>query len=161
MRDLIINSSTQYTLLLVVPFVLAVILKWTKIRAWSMAGGLVGGILLGPAVLGSVAPSYWEGIFQGGVSEREELTQLDRQQQADILAATTLGVDQDLILQMRVDQNYVRSISHEKWRLATWEDQRTLRYYSIPLVVLVLLCGNDRRAKRKMYSDLNSTDHAP
>ena len=100
MRDLIINSSAQYTLLLVVPFILAAILKWTKIRAWSMAGGLVGGILLGPAVLGSVAPSYWGGVFQGGVSEREELTQLDRQQQADILAATTLGVDQDLILQI-------------------------------------------------------------
>ena len=161
MRDLIINSSAQYTLLLVVPFILAVILKWTKIRAWSMAGGLVGGILLGPAVLGSVAPTYWEGIFQGGVSEREELTYLDREQQADILAATTRGVDQNLILQMRADQLYARSISHEKWQLATWEDQRTLRNFSIALVVLVLLCGNDRRAKRKTYSDLNSTDHAP
>lgn len=161
MHDLIINSSIQHTLLLVVPCILAVVLKWTKIRAWSMVGGVVGGILLGPAVLGSVAPSYWEGIFLGGVAEREELTQLDRQQHADILAATTLGVDQDLLLQLRADQQFVRSISEDQWQLATWKDQRALRNYAITLVVLILLSGNDRRARRQTYSNTTSTDHAP
>ncbi len=161
MRDLIINSSVQHTLLLVVPFAVAVILKWAKIRAWSMAGGLIGGILLGPMILGAVAPPYWEGIFQGGVSERDESTQLERQQQADILAAMTLGVDQDMILQMRADQQYVRSIAHDKWEVATWKDQRTLRNFAIALVVLILLSGNDRRAKRNTRSHANNTVRAP
>jgi hypothetical protein len=161
MRDLIINSSVQYTLLLVVPFVIAVILKWSKIRAWSMVGGLVGGILLGPMILGSVAPTYWDGVFQGGVEEHEEVFQLQRQQQADLLAATTLGVDQDLLLQMRADQQYEQSTLQERWEDSKWEDQRTLRIFAISLVVFILLSGSDRRAKRKTYSDSNDSDDAP
>ena len=160
MRDLIINSSVQYTLLLVVPLVFSVLLKWAKLRAWSMVGGLVGGILLGPAVLGSIVPSYWEGIFQGGTTEHGALMQLERQQQADIVAATALGVDQIVLSQMRVDQQYDRSISNEKWRVAKWKDQRTLRNFAIALVVLILLSGNDRRAKRKTQSVPENAKHA-
>ena len=161
MRDLIINSSFQYTLLLVVPLVFAVVLKWAKLRAWSMVGGLLGGILLGPAVLGSVAPGYWEAVFPGGTTEHEESVQLERQQQADILAATTLGVDQSILLQMRADQHYDRSKSHEKWMEARWNEQRTLRNFSIALIVLIFFSGSDRRSRRKTTSSANKPDHAP
>ena len=161
MRDLIINSSVQHALLLVVPLVFAVVLKWAKLRAWSMVGGLVGGILLGPAVLGSVAPTYWEGIFQGGTTEHQAVIQLERQQQADIVAATELGMDQIVLSQLLAEQQYVSSELQEKWMQARWDDQRTLRYFAIALVVLILLSGNDRRSKRKTHSDSSKTNHAP
>lgn len=148
-------------LLLVVPLVFAVVLKWAKIRAWSVVGGLVGGILLGPAVLGSVSPAYWEGIFQGGTTEHEAVLRLERQQQADVVAATTLGVDQTVLLQLRADQQFVSTELHEAWTQARWDDQRSLRNFAIALVVLILMGGNDRRAKRITHSKSSNTDHAP
>lgn len=161
MRDLIINSTVQFTLLLVVPLVFAVVLKWAKLRAWSMAGGLVGGILLGPAVLGSVAPSYWEGIFQGGTAEHEAMIQLERQQQADIVAATTLGVDQIVLSQLRADQHFAVSELQEGWEQARWDDQRTLRHFAIALIVLIFFSGTDRRSRRFTSTQAKKTDHAP
>ncbi len=64
MQDLLINSPVQHALLLFIPLVFAFILKQTKIRGWAMLGGVIGGILLGPAIFGSVAPTYWEGYFR-------------------------------------------------------------------------------------------------
>ena len=77
MQDFIINSTVQYTLLLFIPLLFAFILKMTNIRAWAMLGGVIGGVLLGPAIFGSVAPAYWEDIFQGGSAAHEQVMQLD------------------------------------------------------------------------------------
>jgi hypothetical protein len=144
MQELIINSTVQHTLLLFVPLIFAYILKQTKIRGWAMFGGVIGGVLLGPAIFGSVAPEYWEGIFQGGTLEHEKYVRLERQQQTDILAATTLGVDDTSILQMRADYHYDLSLLQEEWDVAKWKEQRTLRDYSMVLIVLILLSGSMR-----------------
>ena len=100
MQDLVINSTVQLTLLLFVPLFFAYILKQTRIRSWAMLGGVLGGVLLGPAVFGSISHDYWEDIFQGGANEHEIVFRLERQQQADLLAATTLGVDEVILMQM-------------------------------------------------------------
>ena len=144
MQELIINSTVQHTLLLLVPLVFAYILKHTNIRGWAMLGGVIGGVLLGPAIFGSVAPEYWEGIFQGGTLEHEKYVRLERQQQADILAATTLGMDETSILQIRADHHYDLSLLQEEWDVAKWKEQRTLRDYSMVLIVLILLGGSMR-----------------
>jgi hypothetical protein len=144
MYDLVINSTVQHTLLLFVPLVFAYILKRTQIRGWAMLGGMIGGILLGPAIFGAVAPEYWEGIFQGGTIEHEKIVRLERQQQADILAATTLGVDETSILQIRADHHYALTLLEEEWNTAKWKEQRTLRDYAMLLIALILLSGTMR-----------------
>ncbi len=144
MQDLVINSTVQYTLLLFVPLFFAYILKQTRIRSWAMLGGVLGGVLLGPAVFGSISHDYWEDIFQGGANEHEIVVRLERQQQADLLAATTLGVDEVILMQMRADQQYEVSLAAEKWRQEQWNAQRTLRNYAIFLIILILLSGSMR-----------------
>lgn len=63
-------------------------------RAIGMPGhriipGLLIGVLLGPVVLGRIAPDIWERVFAGGVEARAELRQLDRENTAWRLAAGT------------------------------------------------------------------------
>lgn len=148
MQELVINSTVQYTLLLFIPLLFAFILKQTRIRSWAMLGGVVGGVLLGPAIFGAVAPDYWEDVFQGGAVAHEKVIRLERQQQADTLAAATLGVDETSILQMRADQHVALSKKIEEWETAKWKSQGTLRNYAMLFIVLILLSGSMRcRAK--------------
>lgn len=134
----------QHLLLLVVPLVFAVILSIAKLRSWSLIAGVIGGVLLGPAVLGSVAPAYWEEVFQGGVIEHEHYDQLVLQQETDILAANKLGVNPNVILQMKAAQQFERGELQESWNAAQWSDQRTFRGYAITLIILILISGRMR-----------------
>lgn len=146
MKELVINSTTQHTLLLFVPFIFAALLRIAKLRGSSLTGGVLGGILLGPAVFGVIAPEYWEGIFQGGKESHKLVEEFERQQQADLLAATAIGADEVVIMQMRADQQYELDQEIIKWKNAQWKDQRTLRDYSLVLIVVVLLSGSLRRS---------------
>ncbi len=149
MRELVINSTVQHTLLLFVPLVFAIILKVAKVRSRSLIAGVLGGVLLGPAVFGSVAPEYWEGLFQGGTLEKQQYELFERQQEADTLAARTLGASDSVLLHMQANQHYELSAKKELWDAAKWSDQRTLRDYAIALIVLILLSGSMRnRVKR-------------
>ncbi len=149
MRELVINSTVQHTLLLFIPLVFAIILKVAKLRSWSLLAGVLGGILLGPAVFGSVVPEYWEGLFQGGTLQKQQYELLERQQEADILAARTLGASDSVLLHLQADYHYELSVKKELWDTAIWSDQRTLRDYSIALIVLIFLSGSVRnRVKR-------------
>ena len=122
MRELVINSSIQHTLLLFIPLIFAFIFKRANVRSWSLFGGLVGGILLGPAIFGNMAPEYWEGIFQGGVEAHQAYIESVDGQDAKVETDTLF----------------------EAWETAKWEDQRTLRDYVIALVFLILLSGTMR-----------------
>jgi hypothetical protein len=144
MQELDINSTVQITLLLFIPLLFAFILKQTGIRSWAMLGGVVGGVLLGPTVFGAVAPENWESVFQGGTVAHEKLIQLERQQHADILAATTLGVDETSILQMKADHHYVLLQKVDAWNTEKWNAQSTIRWYTMVLIVFVLLSGSMR-----------------
>lgn len=144
MQELIINSTVQTILLLFIPTLFAFILKHTRIRGWAMLGGVIGGVLLGPAVFGAVAPDNWESVFQGGTIAQGERIQLERQQQADILAATTLGVDETSILQMKADHHFELSQKIDAVDTARWESQRTIRWYPMLLIMSILLSGSVR-----------------
>jgi len=148
MLELVIHSSIQHALLLFIPLLFAVILKLFKIRSWSLLGGLLGGVLLGPAVFGAFAPDYWEGIFQGGVPARVQYEQFVQQQEADYLATKERGISEAVLLQMKADQQYERAQEEHAWDVAKWKDQRTLREYVILLIVLIFLSGNLRNKVR-------------
>ena len=148
MQELVINSLIQHTLLLFVPLAFAVLLKFSKIRSWSLFAGVIGGILLGPAVFGSVAPKYWEGLFQGGESAHVQYEQLARQQQADFLAAQELGMSSAMLSQLAADQQYELLEEETIWMNARGEDQRTLRDYTIGLILIIFLSGSLRSRVR-------------
>tara|TARA_B100000959_G_scaffold284721_1_gene357143 strand:- start:850 stop:2037 length:1188 start_codon:yes stop_codon:yes gene_type:complete len=145
MKELVINSTTQHTLLLFVPMIIAAVLRIAKIRGSSIIGGVLGGILLGPAMFGSFAPEYWEGIFLGGEHEHKLVAQLEQQQKMDIESITQFGTSDVVIMQFRADQQYELDQAITKWKAAQWRDQRTLRNYVLVLVIIVLLSGSLRR----------------
>ena len=106
---------------------------------------MFGGIILGPAIFGYLAPTYWEGIFQGGIQEHQLVEQLEQQQKVDIEAAEKIGASDVVIMQLRADQQYELDQSITTWKTAQWKDQRTLRDYVLVLVCLVLFSGSLRR----------------
>ena len=119
MDELVLNSIAQHTLLLLVPLLIAALLRLCKCRGSSIIGGVFAGILLGPAVFGSLSPTSWESIFQGGFEEHKLVQEIDQPQERDQALAA--------------------------WKVAKWKDQRTLRTYLIALIGVVLLSGSIRK----------------
>ncbi len=148
MRELVINSSIQHTLLLLVPLVFAVLLKISKVRSWSLFAGVIAGVLLGPAVFGSVSHQYWEEVFRGGATAHVQYEKLERQQQADYLAAQELGMGNAMLSQLAADQQYELLEEEAIWADARWKDQRTLRDYAILLILIIILSGHLRNSVR-------------
>lgn len=67
--------------------------------AAAVVGGLLAGVLLGPAVLGRIAPGMHERLFLGAVAERRALDSLVARQAADLVALqaaapTEAGLDE-------------------------------------------------------------------
>lgn len=145
MKELVINSTTQHTLLLFVPLIIAAILRLSKIRGSSIIGGVLGGIILGPAMFGALAPEYWEGVFQGGVQEHQLVDQLEQQQKVDLESAKKIGASDVVIMQLRANQQYELTQAITTWETAQWKDQRTLRDYVLVLILIVLFSGSIRR----------------
>ena len=63
---------------------LASILAAWGFRVLGMPGhriipGLLVGVMMGPVVLGRIAPDSWEQLFAGGADVRSELRSLDRE----------------------------------------------------------------------------------
>jgi len=145
MKELVINSTAQHTMLLLVPLIVAALLRVCKIRGSSIIGGVFAGILLGPAVFGSLAPTYWEGVFQGGTFEHQLVDKLEQQQKDDINSAKKIGASEVIMMQLRATQQYELDQKIATWKTAQWKDQRTLRNYVLLLVLIVLLSGSMRR----------------
>ena len=60
-------------LMLVVPAVWAVLFRWTRCPGFAVVGGVAAGLLLGPTILGRVAPDVHRAVFTGGVEQYAEL----------------------------------------------------------------------------------------
>ena len=69
-----------------------------RMPGWRIVPGVLIAILLGPAVLGRVAPDQWEHLFAGGASERTQLRQLDRAHAAWKVAADVSPTETELLL---------------------------------------------------------------
>ena len=148
MKDLVINSTVQHTLLMFVPLVFAYVLQRARVRIWSIAGGVLGGILLGPAVFGSAAPAYWSGLFQGGVHEQALYEQTERQQAASYAVAEQTGASESFLLQLKATQKYELQQVQEEYKKGQWRDQRTIRNFATTLIILIFLGGITRSKAR-------------
>ena len=146
MKELVINSTMQHTLLLFIPLIFAAVLRVGRVRGSSIIGGVLAGIVLGPAVFGSIAPNLWESMFQGGQQSHQNVEQIERRQQADLLSVASSGVDIAVLEQLRAEQQHELEQATAEWKTAQWKDQRTLRNYVLVLVIVVLLSGSLRRS---------------
>ncbi len=146
MKELVIHSTIQHTLLLLIPLIFAAVLRVGKVRGSSIIGGVLAGIVLGPAVFGSISSNLWESMFQGGQQSRQIVEQIERQQQSVLSSVVATGVDEVVLEQLRADQQLELEQAVVAWKTQQWEDQRTLRNYVLVLVIVVLLSGSLRRS---------------
>jgi hypothetical protein len=148
MVDLIVGSTLTHTLLLLVPTAAALLLRWARCPGWPVVGGAIAGVLLGPTILGRVAPEVFERLFAGGAEERVVLDATLRRQTADLLAAKVAGADDAAIADLRIAHGTEIAPLAQSWTDGQWHDQRPLRNYSAVMTALALLAAGRLRVPR-------------
>ncbi|MHC5113264.1 MAG: hypothetical protein ACYTGP_02400 [Planctomycetota bacterium] len=147
MAELFINSAVTHSLLLVVPVLVALLLRWARCPGWAVLGGVLAGLLLGPGILGRVAPTAFEDAFIGGVEEREARDATIRRHESDLLAARHAGVGETEIAAMIEARRPERLAAERAWEEETWRFQRPFRSYAALAAAIVLLGAGRSRLR--------------
>ena len=113
---------------------MAIFLRTLRVPGYRILSGLLIGILLGPTILGRIAPRQWESTFAGGVETRDALREMDRSHAAWLLANQTAGTSEEIITE--------EIIAHELAReeLADIEEMQRHQHQT-PWMVLTLICA--------------------
>jgi hypothetical protein len=140
MRELMINSALTHSMLLVLPILCALLLRWARCPGWSVVGGVAAGLVLGPGILGAVMPVEYERMFIGGVEEREAVDQIERRMEQDRAVLLEKGATPGEITahldEQFGDEHRARQAALEE---ARWSFQRPFRSYTSAVIALTLL----------------------
>lgn len=128
-------------LMLLVPAGAAALLRWARCPGWSVVGGVIGGLVLGPTILGRTAPQLYEDLFVGGVEQRRHLDVL-RLYSLEQPRVEALGGEAGST--MRTDPIAQAS---DAWETAKWNHQRPLRGLAVAVVAATLLGAGLMRAR--------------
>lgn len=92
-------------LLALVAVLWAALLRWVRLPGWSIVGGLVAGLLLGPTVLAKALPGTYEELYGGGVEARAELESAVREQERFRFAVTEAGASSEAVEALREQES--------------------------------------------------------
>lgn len=67
----------------------------------AVVGGLIAGVLVGPGVLGRVAPDLYEAVFTGAVAERETRQRLGREQAIEVAVMRSSDVTPEALTELQ------------------------------------------------------------
>lgn len=135
-------------LLVAVSAAWAVLLRWTRCPGWSVVGGVAAGLVLGPTILGRVAPDLYGTVFDGGLEERRELRATVSRHGADRAASRHAGVTIESLDQLRLEQDTALAAVTDAWRAARWAHQGPQRSFVAILVALTLAGASVFAVKR-------------
>jgi hypothetical protein len=135
-----VSTALAWCLLLVSPIACAMLLRWARCPGWAVVGGAVAGLLMGPTILGRVAPETFEWAFIGGFEQRQALDSLRRRQRADVLAAEAAGLDRAAMIELERRHWDERAPLAEKIDEARWAYQQPIRI-GVAVVVAATLFG--------------------
>jgi len=125
-------------LVVVVSAAWAVLLRWTRCPGWSVVAGVAAGLVLGPTILGRVAPDLYGGVFDGGLDQHRQLRQLISHHGAERVAARAAGATGETIASLRLRQAEAVDTATGVWRDARWAHQRPQRTFVTVLAALTL-----------------------
>jgi hypothetical protein len=104
-----------------------------------VVGGAIAGVILGPSLIGALAPTTFEAAFVGGAAERERVEEIDRRHEADRIATETLSPDPDALIKLEEKHREELAEPMREWRDAQWAHQRPLRIFAAVIVAMTLL----------------------
>lgn len=107
--------------------------------AAALVGGLLAGILLGPAVFGHVAPGAFERLYRGGVAERLALRQTNARHRAELAAASITGPAPGALAEVFARHNAERAPLERALNQAVAAHRRRLTAAGAGLLALTLL----------------------
>lgn len=131
--------------LLVLPAACAALLRWAGSSrrgpqtGWSLLGGIMAGVLLGPVIFGRLLPSEFERCIIGGVQEHHARDALISRQGADLEVANFAGWNREQIDELRSRHTQELAERDHALREARWRDQAPLRGFTLVITALVLL----------------------
>ena len=125
-------------LLVVVSAAWAVLLRWTRCPGWSVVAGVAAGLVLGPTILGRVAPEMYSGIFDGGLEQSRQLRELISHHGAEQAVALEAGATVETIAALQHRQAAAVDTATGVWRDARWAHQRPQRSFVAILAALTL-----------------------
>ena len=125
-------------LLVVVSAAWALLLRWTRCPGWSVVAGVAAGLLLGPTILGRVAPDLYSGIFDGGLDQHRQLRQLISRHGAERVAAHAAGATVETMDVLRQRQAAAVDTTTRVWSDARWAHQGPQRTFVGVLAALTL-----------------------
>ena len=116
----------------------AVLLRWTRCPGWSVVAGVAAGLVLGPTILGRVAPEMYSGIFDGGLEQSRQLRELISHHGAEQAVALEAGATVETIAALQHRQAAAVDTATGVWRDARWAHQRPQRSFVAILAALTL-----------------------
>ena len=135
-------------MLFVLPILCAMLLRWVRCPGWPVVGGVVAGLLIGPTILGRVAPNAFEQWFVGGVAERTARDVIVRRHELEGIIARRTGRDEVVLLALQTQHSGERIAAETTLSAARWKAQRPLRSYTTLIIALALLGGGLLRPPR-------------
>ena len=126
-------------LVVVASIAAAILLRWARCPSWPMIGGVLAGIVLGPSILGRIAPDRFEQVFLGGIEQRQHVHELERD--LDVARSVQAGMSHAEIQSMTED--YRPRIEQAKAELAAARHAHGLPLRIVACIAtgLVLLAG--------------------
>jgi len=126
----------------------AMALRRLRVPAAGMAGGIVAGLLLGPTVLGRLAPDWYEQAIVGGRTERMEWVRIAREHGANELARGHFNADGEAAQRDRQAELEHEVVAKHEWILAKDRHARQAHAAAAALAVLLLITAGAGRAAR-------------
>lgn len=112
--------------------------------------GLIVGVMMGPALLGRIAPDSWEQVFAGGVDVRSELRSMDREHSAWQRAAGATTTNIDHRIEKDTEHLELRAPLVEAERIARESHQQpwTILTTLLALLAALMAIGCSARTRR-------------
>jgi len=116
------------------------LLRWVRAPGWSVIGGLIAGVLLGPTILGKALPGTYDVLYGGGIEARAALDSTMRDQDRFRFALKESGATLETIA--AVDESADKELEPLRSSLAhaIEQDQQAMVAFTIVAVAGLMLC---------------------
>ena len=136
----------------------AIFLRALRLPGYRILSGLLIGILLGPTILGRIAPNQWESTFAGGMEARSALREMDRSHAAWLLASQTAGISESGITEEKIAHEFAREELIEIEEMTRHEHQTPWMVLTLIFAAIASVCASRTPNPQSLEGSLLRSD---